>query len=95
MAASFELGEGAVNGSTGRRQRKNDGSLCHKPDGKDWKDDNELLNTYEDALVFYNLCLLFRKDICVWDFSIVFQGPGPLNASRPLLYGICSRKGTE
>lgn len=66
-----------------------------KPDGKDWKDDNELLNTYEDALVFYkSLSAIPEGHLCV-GLLYCFQGPGPLNARDPYYMGYGSRKGTE
>lgn len=62
-----------------------------KPDGKDWTNDEELLNTYEEKLVFYKSL----KDIpeghtCV-GILFTFIGPGaPVDASDP--YYTCFHK---
>ncbi|MFR7475695.1 LPXTG cell wall anchor domain-containing protein [Frisingicoccus sp.] len=90
--SAFELGEGAVNGSTGGASAKMTVLYATKPDGKDWKDDNELLNTYEDDLVFYkSLSAIPEGHLCV-GLLYCFQGPGPLNARDPYYMGYVPAK---
>ncbi len=62
-----------------------------KTDGKDWKDDDELLNTYEDDLVFYeNLESIPEGKVCV-GILYSFIGPGALaDAADP--YYVCYHK---
>ncbi len=62
-----------------------------KPDGKDWKDDDELLATYEEDLVFYeSLDAIPAGHTCV-GILFTFIGPGaPVDASDP--YYTCFHK---
>lgn len=62
-----------------------------KPDGKDWKDDEELLTTYEEDLVFYESLDDIPEGYTCVGILFTLIGPGaPVDASDP--YYICFHK---
>lgn len=82
----FKLDGGAsLDGNTAHEDLQDNILIYYavKPDGKDWESDNELQNTYEDALRFYeSLEEIPEGDICV-GILFCFKGPGPIGANDP------------
>ncbi len=61
-----------------------------KRDGKDWENDDELISTYEDDLLFYkSLDEIPDGALCV-GILYCFKGPGPADALDPYYY--CSHR---
>lgn len=66
-----------------------------KPDGSDWSDDNELKETYENALVFYkSVSEIPQGHLCV-GLLYCFKGPGNPTAPMPYYYGYVPAKVRE